>query len=180
MAIFTLFRFFIETCQLRNRSVIYSDSTTVGGGWMGIGGGLVLSTWGWKWTPLRPWFVRYRNPSFTVHDINHGKLLVLVYYWGHLVHTHTHARTHARTHTHTHTQTHTHTLRHTHTRRHTHTHTHTHTHYYDAAFYLMMVKNSEILTSWINKQMLIRANAQTLLSAGKHVCKTNEQRYSEY
>ncbi len=43
MAIFTLFRFFIETCQLRNRSVIYPDSTTVGGGWMGIGGGLVLS-----------------------------------------------------------------------------------------------------------------------------------------
>ncbi len=43
MAIITLFRFFIETCQLRNRSVIYPDSTTVGGGWMGIGGGLVLS-----------------------------------------------------------------------------------------------------------------------------------------
>ncbi len=31
MAIFTLFRFFIEICQLRNRSVIYPDSTTVGG-----------------------------------------------------------------------------------------------------------------------------------------------------
>ncbi len=43
MAIFTLFRFFIETCHLRNRSVIYPDSTTVGGDWMGIGGGLVLS-----------------------------------------------------------------------------------------------------------------------------------------